>query len=119
MITETPRLPRPAAEDFRHPDVQNKKAFLFSRGFHHGTVQVWHWEKRELFGQGHLRSLGPWPRGPSAGSVHCGDRGRQAEREGGRGDEALPSALGLQVAAMNAVPFLHQGCLKKANWIFF
>lgn len=25
-------------------DVQNKKA-LFSRGFHHGTVQVWYWEE--------------------------------------------------------------------------
>ena len=46
------------------------------------------------------------------------------EMEGGRlrgkeeGDEALPSAPGLRVAATNAVPFLHQGCLKKANWIF-
>ena len=49
MITETPRLLRPAAEDFLHPDVQNKKVVLFSCGFHLGTVPVWHWEERESF----------------------------------------------------------------------
>lgn len=82
------QLLRPDAEGFLHPDVQNKKVFLFACGLRQSAVPALHREERDSFSLEVDRgALDPGQGRLGAGSVHCGDSGRQTGRKEGGGNE--------------------------------
>lgn len=84
-------------------------------------MQVWHWEERQRAFWSRSFEV-PWTLAKGARVLvlftveTVGGRLRGKEEGETRGTALHP---GSAVPAMNAVPFFHQGCLKKANWIFF